>query len=365
MKQTLLLASLALAAAAPAGEVVFESKPARTHLLELFTSEGCSSCPPAEAWLSNLKNEPRLWQDFVPLAFHVDYWDHLGWRDPFASKVWTARQYAYSSRWKSESVYTPGFVLDGREWRNARIPAAATETPGVLKIAVTNGDRILATFKPATGVARDYEIHVACLGFALRTNVKAGENRGRKLLHDFVVLSLTNEDMKSGAKGVSISCGKREAGRRLTARAGGVGDRGWSERADPNGRRLVAVTGENMSEKIEKTDAEWKQTLTPEQYHVLREKGTERAFTGEYAETHDPGTYKCAACGNDLFNSETKFDSGTGWQVFTNRSLMTRCARKPTAIYSWRGQKCCARSAAVISAMYFRMGQSRPDCVIA
>jgi peptide-methionine (R)-S-oxide reductase len=71
-----------------------------------------------------------------------------------------------------------------------------------------------------------------------------------------------------------------------------------------------------MSQKIEKTEAEWKETLTPEQYHVLREKGTERAFTGAYAETHDPGTYKCAACGNPLFSSDTKYESGSGWPSF-------------------------------------------------
>src|SRR5437762_7982575 len=105
----------------------FESAPQRTHLIELFTSQGCSSCPPAEAWLSNLKNEPRLWQDFVPLAFHVDYWDHLGWRDLFASKLWTERQADYSARWKAETVYTPAFVLDGMAWHNNVVPPPATE----------------------------------------------------------------------------------------------------------------------------------------------------------------------------------------------------------------------------------------------
>src|ERR1700751_3091725 len=100
---------------ARAEDRVFESGPQKTHLIELFTSQGCSSCPPAEAWLSRLKNEPRLWKDFVPVAFHVDYWDRLGWRDPFAAKEWTTRQYQYSVNWKSEGVYTPGFVLDGRE----------------------------------------------------------------------------------------------------------------------------------------------------------------------------------------------------------------------------------------------------------
>ena len=199
IRRALFLASILGAVTAQGGEVVFESKPARTHLLELFTSEGCSSCPPAEAWLSNLKNEPRLWQDFVPVAFHVDYWDHLGWRDPFASKVWTERQAEYSARWEGESVYTPAFVLDGVAWRNSAIPPAATETPGVLRIAI-KGEQVTAAFTPATSTGRNYEVHVARLGFALGTDVTAGENRGRKLVHDFVVLGLTSEAMKSGVK---------------------------------------------------------------------------------------------------------------------------------------------------------------------
>lgn len=199
IRHALLLVSVLGAVTVQGGDVVFESKPTRTHLIELFTSEGCSSCLPAEAWLSNLKNEPRLWQDFVPLAFHVDYWDHLGWRDPFASKKWTERQAVYSARWKSENVYTPAFVLDGVAWRNAALPPAATETPGVLKITI-NGERVTAAFKPATSAGRHYEIHVARLGFALGAEVTAGENSGRKLVHDFVVLGLTNEGMKSGTQ---------------------------------------------------------------------------------------------------------------------------------------------------------------------
>jgi hypothetical protein len=199
IRHALLLVSVLGTVTAQGGDVVFESKPARTHLLELFTSEGCSSCLPAEAWLSNLKNEPRLWQDFVPIAFHVDYWDHLGWRDPFASKTWTERQADYSARWKIETVYTPAFVLDGVAWRNAALPPAATETPGVLKITI-NGERVTAAFKPATSAGRHYQIHLARLGFALGADVTAGENSGRKLVHDFVVLGLTNEGMKSGVK---------------------------------------------------------------------------------------------------------------------------------------------------------------------
>ena len=73
---------------------------------------------------------------------------------------------------------------------------------------------------------------------------------------------------------------------------------------------------ENKAEKLKKTEEEWRRELTPEQYHILREKGTERAFTGEYAHTKTPGVYRCAACGQELFESDTKYDSGSGWPSF-------------------------------------------------
>jgi peptide-methionine (R)-S-oxide reductase len=71
-----------------------------------------------------------------------------------------------------------------------------------------------------------------------------------------------------------------------------------------------------MAEKIDKTDEEWRRELTPEQYRILREKGTERAFTGEYDDNKEPGMYRCAGCGQPLFDAETKFDSGSGWPSF-------------------------------------------------
>ena len=73
---------------------------------------------------------------------------------------------------------------------------------------------------------------------------------------------------------------------------------------------------EKTNEKVIKTDAEWRAELTAEEYHVLREKGTERAFTGEYNKTKTPGMYLCRGCGQELFSSETKYDSGSGWPSF-------------------------------------------------
>jgi hypothetical protein len=194
------------------GEISFESKPARTHLIELFTSEGCSSCPPAETWLGKLQSDPRLWIDFVPIAFHVTYWDNAAWRDPFASKEWTSRQYAYSALWKSSSVYTPAFVLDGREWLNREIPTIGGESSGVLRVVVANGEKAVVTFSPAAKDARTYEVHIAQLGFGLQSNVKGGENGGRKLVHDFVVLSIATA--RPGQATATLPLAKTDVGSR-------------------------------------------------------------------------------------------------------------------------------------------------------
>ena len=181
-----------------ADNLVFESGPKKVQLLELFTSEGCSSCPPAEASLGRLVNDPRLWHEFVPVAFHVDYWDRLGWKDPFASAEWTKRQRLYAANWNAESVYTPAFVLNGREWQNASVPAVNNGgTPGVLKATVRSDHTVVINFEPANGSAREFDVYLAYLGFGININVRAGENNGRKLLHDFVVLSLDHQKLAS------------------------------------------------------------------------------------------------------------------------------------------------------------------------
>ena len=120
MKTLSVIALLTISANAQNQPLVFQSPATRTALLELFTSEGCSSCPPAETWLTSLKTSPGLWKEFVPVAFHVDYWDHLGWRDPWSSREFSDRQRAYAASWSNNSVYTPGFVLTARNTLTGR-----------------------------------------------------------------------------------------------------------------------------------------------------------------------------------------------------------------------------------------------------
>lgn len=189
---------------ARAESLVFQSSENRVALVELFTSEGCSSCPPAEMWVSGLRSAPGLWKEFVPLSFHVDYWDYLGWRDPWASRVFSDRQRAYVRYWRADSVYTPGVVLNGHEWRSwseekngPRVPVIKA---GVLQ--VTTGDRAhwQATFTPVERDSR-YEVHAAILANELDSEVKSGENRGKRLRHDFVVTALAKHPLtKHGDK---------------------------------------------------------------------------------------------------------------------------------------------------------------------
>jgi hypothetical protein len=174
----------------------FQSSVNRTSLLELYTSEGCSSCPPAETWLSRLKTSPGLWRDFVPVAFHVDYWDYLGWKDPWGAQAFSARQRLYAARWHSESVYTPEFILNGNEWRDwsgeQTMPATAKTRAGMLTINSADTNHWHAIFTSDDGGTTDYELHAALLACGVKSNVKAGENRGRNLMHDFAVVRLAD-----------------------------------------------------------------------------------------------------------------------------------------------------------------------------
>ena len=176
----------------------FKSSETQSSLVELFTSEGFSSCPPAEKWLSAFKSSPDLWKKIVPVAFHVDYWDRLGWRDRFAKLEFTSRQRRYVTAWGGDSVYTPGFVVNGKEWRSwfagNAIPTTSAKV-GVLRLSLDDDGKLSATFTPETTQPRNLALNVALLGNDLESDVKSGENGGRKLRHDFVVLDLIKTEM--------------------------------------------------------------------------------------------------------------------------------------------------------------------------
>ncbi len=185
-------------------DLVFHSGPEQVHLLELYTSEGCSSCPPAEERFSALERDPGLWKTLVPVAFHVDYWDNLGWPDRFASPAFTARQQSYAQEWGAGSVYTPEFVLDGREFRGADIPASSAPG-GNLTVKLDSSRKLTVQYQPASPGAAGWEAHAATLGMGLETSVRAGENGGRRLRHDFVVLSLVSLPLHGGTNSASLT----------------------------------------------------------------------------------------------------------------------------------------------------------------
>ncbi|MCC7373414.1 MAG: DUF1223 domain-containing protein [Verrucomicrobiales bacterium] len=187
---------MTFASSVDAASIQFQSRNAQASLLEFYTSEGCSSCPPAEKWMTQFADAPGLWTDFVPVTFHVDYWDHLGWRDRWASLAYSNRQRTYAQAWNSDTVYTPGFVLNGREWRGwakrTGLPPTS-EDAGVLSAGSSNGRDWILQFTPKAPGAR-YEFHAALLACGLTSEVKAGENRGRRLEHSFVVTAFAEKE---------------------------------------------------------------------------------------------------------------------------------------------------------------------------
>lgn len=168
-----------------------DSASAPPQRIELYTSEGCSSCPPAERWLADLPAVPAsVW---LPLAFHVDYWDGLGWPDRFADRRYSARQQQVARRAKAV-VYTPGVFVEGREWRGWRtggppaVPPAAgtTATPLGLRAELDlKAQRLHWRF--AAAAFPGHPLWLALIQNGLRTQVQAGENAGAELQHGHVV----------------------------------------------------------------------------------------------------------------------------------------------------------------------------------
>ena len=185
----LLLASCLLATSVTHADTVFQNEREDSTIIELFTSQGCSSCPPAESWLGKFSDDPRLWKTLFPLAFHVDYWDYIGWKDIYASPAFSKRQKQYRIENRLSSVYTPGFVVNGREWRGwfSRKALPDGKTAGKLTASLANGQ---LTAEYLVDGLRDHGLilNAAIVGTGITTEVKRGENAGRSLPQDFTVL---------------------------------------------------------------------------------------------------------------------------------------------------------------------------------
>ncbi len=186
---------------------IFESALERTGTIELFTSEGCSSCPPADDWLNQLEKSKDLWTRWIPMVFHVDYWDYLGWKDPWSSPEFSKRQRTYAALWNSDSVYTPEMVLNGKEWRNWHHLGTLPNTlnlpkPGILKAEASDSGEIKIKFSPEKSqkFGASFLVHAAVLGFDQISNVKSGENRGKLLRHHFNVLEHVQAPMKRSSE---------------------------------------------------------------------------------------------------------------------------------------------------------------------
>lgn len=169
-------------------------------LVELYTSEGCDSCPPADRWLSSLGSRGYTAAQVVPIALHVDYWDYIGWKDPYARAAFSARQRKLAQVQRARIVYTPQVMLQGedfRAWGSAEFDQAVARinaTPAAARIALgldtrkkdAFGVEVQAELRVASA-ASDAQLYLATYENKLMSAVASGENRGKILSHDFVV----------------------------------------------------------------------------------------------------------------------------------------------------------------------------------
>jgi hypothetical protein len=196
--KTILACAIALAVSGGAGV----APPPAPVLVELFTSEGCSSCPAADVLLARLVDaQPVAGARIIGLELHVDYWDRLGWKDPFSSAAFTRRQEQYSTIFGDDKVYTPQMVVNGRDQFTGSDEGLATAS--VRKAAAAprmdvgvhadlRGDtvRIAVDGPAATGASEKIDVVIAIAEDGLASAVKRGENSGRTLTHSAVVRRL-------------------------------------------------------------------------------------------------------------------------------------------------------------------------------
>ena len=196
MFRILLIASLFSLPAFAGETIVVSSGDKQTAVVELFTSEGCSSCPSADRWLSQLVASPRDELDFLALAFHVDYWDYLGWKDRFAHADYTNRQRQLGANNLQHTIYTPEFFVNGMEVRGSnnileKIQQSNAQPALIaLELTVTREQSTLVIDLHSPG-ERDAigPVHLRYLVYEndLSTDVRRGENSGETLKHQQVV----------------------------------------------------------------------------------------------------------------------------------------------------------------------------------
>ena len=183
-----------------AGTQCEASSPAHTlALVELYTSEGCDSCPPADKWLRALRDGGLGADRVVPISLHVDYWDYIGWKDPFAKPLFSSRQREMASIQNNRVVYTPQVMLAGKDYRGWARGGFGDDVKAInqkpararirLALKADAGDKVelVAEGHTAAAEARDARLVVAWYESGLASSVSAGENRGNTLQHDYVV----------------------------------------------------------------------------------------------------------------------------------------------------------------------------------
>jgi hypothetical protein len=201
MRLALVVLALAVSGEIDAAQCKANSPVTTTALVELYTSEGCDSCPPADRWLSSLGPRGFAPDRVVPIALHVDYWDYIGWKDPYARHAHSARQRKMARLARAAMVYTPQVLLQGQDFRHwdssafehkvAEINARPARARISLSLDARNRDLfdVEATAELRdTPPGADVALFLGAYENKLVSEVKAGENRGKFLPHDYVVL---------------------------------------------------------------------------------------------------------------------------------------------------------------------------------
>jgi hypothetical protein len=196
-------AVLALGLAAPA--VAGEIRPSPKVVLELFTSQGCSSCPPADALLEELSQKP----DVVGLAYHVDYWDYIGWPDTFGNKAHSDHQRAYASAWGSSRIFTPQLVVNGREGvvgsrRNEIAPAVDKEALALPVNLAVKGEMLKISIPPSAG-REDAVIWLVSYIDRAEVVIERGENAGKTVAYTQIVTGRQALGMWEAATGAQLT----------------------------------------------------------------------------------------------------------------------------------------------------------------